>query len=103
MSVYEVAFHLKKTVTELKTIPYEELLGWFNYFERRPVDWRDDDRTAKLLQAQGVKADPKNLFPSLQAVHSKPANDGFDANNFKKSQMFSMLMQSVNGDKLDLN
>jgi len=84
-------------------IPYEELLGWFNYFERRPVDWRDDDRTAKLLQAQGVKVDPKRLFSSLEAVYNSSSSDGFNAAKFKKSQMFSMLLNSVNGDKLDFN
>ena len=78
-------------------------MGWFNYFERRPVDWRNDDRTSKLLQAQGVKADAKRLFPSLEAVYSTPASEGFNAAKFKRSQMFSMMLGSVNGDKLDLN
>jgi hypothetical protein len=58
----------------LNEMPYDELLGWFAYLERRPVDWRDDLRASYLLQAQGVKEKPSKLFPSLEAI-TKKADD----------------------------
>lgn len=84
-------------------MPYEELLGWFNYFEQRPLDWRDDDRTAKLLQAQGVKEKAVRLFPSLDAIYNrKSSKEGFDVSSFKGSLMFSKILSAKKGDKLDL-
>lgn len=46
----------------------KELLGWVDYFERRPVGWREDQRTAMLVNAFGAKTEPEDLFPSLRAV-----------------------------------
>lgn len=83
-----------------ETMTYEEFLGWLDYFERRPVGWREDDRTAKLLQAQGVKEKPQNLFPSLAAIYKKP--EGFDVQGFKSSAMFSKILAAQGGDKIDL-
>lgn len=83
---------------------YEELLGWFDYFERRPAEWRGDERAAKLLQAQGVKEKAINLFPSLAAIYkprtTSPGN--FDVSGFKASLMFQKMLSSTKGDKLDL-
>ena len=83
-------------------MPYEELMGWLNYLERRPIDWRDDDRTAKLLSAQGVKEKPQNMFPSLQAVYSRPpVKEGtLDVNSLKKSMLFSKMLSAKGGDKV---
>jgi hypothetical protein len=86
-------------------MPYEEFLGWMNYFERRPVGWRDDDRAAKIIQAQGVKEKPWNLFSSLYAVYkgvsSGPA-DSLNVKSLKGSSLFSRMLSSKGGDKLDL-
>jgi hypothetical protein len=106
LSIYEIAFHLKMPIYKLaEEMPYEELLGWFDYLERRPFEWRADDRAAKLLQAQGVKEKPQNLFSSLIAIYKprreeKPA-DTVDL-SFKNSLMFQKMMTARGGDKLDL-
>ena len=78
---------------------YEELCGWFNYLERRPVDWRADDRTSKLLQAQGVKESPAKLFPSLAAVYNKP-KEGFDVQGLKSSALFQKMLDAKGGDRI---
>ena len=87
-------------------MPYEEFLGWMNYFERRPVDWRADDRAAKLLQAQGVKEKPWNLFGSLHPIYkgTTGSSDGNTLNtkSLKGSTLFSRMLSSKGGDKLDL-
>jgi len=85
-------------------MPYTELLGWFDYFKRRPYGWQSDDRCAKLLQAQGVKAKPQDLFSSLQTIY-KPANetvdeDGLSTSSLKGSYLLQKLMTSTGGEKL---
>lgn len=103
--MYELAFHLKKTLSEIQAMPYPEFLGWFNYLERRPVDWRDDDRTHKLLQVQGVKEKAWQIFPSLEAIYRPPAminEDGLNVASLKGSMFFSKMLSSKGGDALDL-
>ena len=105
LSLYEVAFHLKIPLYRLTSeMPYDELLGWYNYFERRPIGWREDDRTYKLLQAQGVKEKPFNLFQSLEAIYNQPTNnEKLNLKSFKKSAFFSKILSAKGGDKIDFN
>jgi hypothetical protein len=79
-------------------MPYEEFLGWMNYFERRPLGWRDDDRTVKLLQVQGVKEKPWHLFSSLDAIYNPVTKNGdFNVNNFKRSGFFQKIAAANGG------
>lgn len=95
MAIYEVAFFLGKTVTELREdIPLTELQGWFNYFERRPFEWRADQRAAMLLNAQGVKEKPQAMFSSLAAVKRG------DPSGFKGSSMQHFIAKATGGDQL---
>jgi len=50
------------------SMPYEELLGWFTFFKKRPVGWREDQRTYLTLRSAGVKADAEDLFVSLRQL-----------------------------------
>lgn len=54
-------------------MPYDEFVGWFSYFKRRPVGWQDDQRTYMQLSAAGVKAKAEELFPSIAAVRKSQA------------------------------
>ena len=85
-------------------MPYEEFLGWIAYFEKRPVGWQEDDRTYKLLQAQGVKEPPHRIFSSLAAIYkaNQPQDGEFDVSGFKGSMLFSKLLSAKGGDKLEL-
>ena len=96
-------------VYKLVEMPYDELQGWFAYFEARPVGWREDDRTMKLLQVQGVKAKPAEIFSSLAqltAFQEKKVSDRppgmISAENLKRSAFFSNMLGAVGGDKLEL-
>lgn len=93
------------TVANLtENMTYEEFLGWMNYLERRPIDWRDDDRTSKLLQAQGVKEKPHVLFPSLGAVYKtiEVNKEGTNMGSLRGSSLFQSMMLAKGGDKLEL-
>jgi hypothetical protein len=80
---------------------YEELLGWLSYFERRPPDWRDDERTFKLLQAQGVKAKATEVFSSLKAVHAPNPHSAEAVKTLGGSVMEKFMKSAIGGDKVD--
>lgn len=106
LAVYEVAYNLKMLVADVQNkMSYTEFLGWLAYFEKRPVGWRDDDRAAKLIQAQGVKEPAWKLFPSLNAIYN-PAMDNTDPGktskqNLMASAIFHKLVSAKGGDKID--
>jgi hypothetical protein len=89
-------------------MPYTEFLGWQAYFEVRPPGWREDQRTMPLLQIQGLKAKPYEIFPSLLPIikpqnvfaEKKEANEnGFiPMSNLKDSGIFNKLRLATDGD-----
>jgi len=83
-------------------MPYDELLGWYDYFERRPYGWRDDDRASKIIQAQGVKEKPWKLFPSLDRIYNPGKGSGNPADTLVQSAFFQKMMNAVGGDKISL-
>jgi hypothetical protein len=102
LTIYELAYHLKMPVYKLSAeMPYEELLMWIAYFEKRPVDWRADSRTFKLLQAQGVKAAASEVFPSLQALAQTPVEESENiGKKVVNSPMFALLASAKGGEAL---
>lgn len=101
LTIYEIAFHLHIPVYKLlQEMPHDELLCWIMYLEQRPIGWRDDDRTFKLLQAQGYKGKPGSVFTSLAKVYEnqKPTEDNIKG--LKSSAFFEKLLSAKGGDKL---
>lgn len=97
MPVYELLY----------SMTHEEYTKWHLYFEQRPIGWRDDERTMRLLQAQGVEVKPEEVFQSLRAMSNfvrseklakatKNAEYQLDLSTLKGSNMF-MLMNSAKG------
>jgi hypothetical protein len=80
----------------LDEMPQNELMGWAQYFKRRPYGWREDQRTAVLVQAQGYKGKPEELFPSL-----KQLKDGVPAEikALPKGKFLEMMMGAKGGDE----
>jgi flavodoxin len=79
-------------------MPYDELLCWLSYLERRPIEWRDDDRTYKQLQAWGFKGKPSSVFGSLKAIYEKRSKQ--DPLNLRGSAFFQQLLSAKGGDRL---
>jgi hypothetical protein len=77
-----------------------------SYLERRPVGWREDDRTFKLLQSWGFKGKPTELFVSLDPIYNRkeetPSNQ-VNMKSFQKSSLFSKLLSAKGGKDLGLN
>jgi hypothetical protein len=58
------------SLTELMSLPYPELQGWLQYFERFPSGWREDYRTYLIVSAfaGSDKVKPEDLFTSLKTM-----------------------------------
>jgi len=81
-------------------MPYDELLKWYEYLERRPIGWREDDRAVKYIQTQGFKGKPWELFPALHAIYNRKIKEG-NLKDFKDSFMFNKIKSAKGGVKLD--
>ena len=78
-------------------------MDWVEYFQRRPVGWRDDHRACYGLAAQGVKAKPHELFNSLYVIEKEKeeaineSTDG-DAERLVNSPFFTKMLNDTNWD-----
>ena len=86
------------SIEQLRKLSYTELLGWFEYFERRPVGWRADDRTAKLMQVQGAKGKPVDFFASLKPIYN-PTRMGDEKTRAVESLGGSLMLHKMLGAK----
>jgi hypothetical protein len=91
----------------LEEMPYSEFQGWLEYFDRRPVDWRDDLRAARLMQAQGITEKPENLFESLKQLSDaitkyspKPIEGSTNISSLRNSALFAKLLSAKGGDNI---
>ena len=105
--LFELAYALRMPVYKLKEeMPYEELLQWEEYFDKRPAGWQDDLRAYKIMQAFGVKEKPEALFLSLSKIKETPKDipkgEGFiSTSNLKSSALFSKMLSSTGGTRLE--
>jgi len=75
-------------------MPYEEFIGWFKFFNKRPIGWREDYRISLLLNAQGVKKKGSEIFQSIKIMENENRKtNGIDHN------LLNMLKSAKNGDK----
>jgi len=79
-------------------MPYDELLQWITYFRRRPIGYREDQRTFLLLQAQGFKGNPEDVFASLKQMKD---NTPAEIKALPKGLFLDMMLKSKDGDNSD--
>jgi hypothetical protein len=79
-------------------MPYDELLQWVNFFRRRPIGYREDQRTFLMLQAQGFKGKPEDVFASLKQMKD---NTPAEIKALPKGLFLDMMLKSKDGDDSD--
>lgn len=89
--------NLHKFVYEIQDMPYDEYVKWQKYFETRPIGWREDERTLKLLQIQGFKGEPSSIFSSFANMKKNE-----DPLGLKASPFSSFMKNAKGGDKVSL-
>jgi hypothetical protein len=82
-------------------MPHDEFIMWTEYYLRyNPEGWREDLRTYYLLQSQGEKRKPHQIFPALKRLlDTEKANDPVET--LKGSKLHQLMLNAANGDKLD--
>jgi hypothetical protein len=95
LPIYELAYNLHKFAYEVEAMPYDEFTKWQKYFEVRPLGWREDERTLKLLQVQGFKGEPSSVFASFAKL--KKADD---TNGLRSSTVFKLMSMATGGAPL---
>jgi len=76
-------------------MPYTELLQWLSYLKRRPVGWRDDQRTFLLLQALGYKGKPEDVFITLKLLKEGIPQE---TKALPKGKFLDMMLKAKEGD-----
>lgn len=84
-------------------MPYEEFIKWNMYFRDRPVGYRDDNRAYMLLRAQGVKANPEELFPTLGSIKKSSEAKTLPDQAVPKGKFLEKILAAKNGDGSILN
>jgi len=84
-----------KVYTEM---PQEELIKWGHYFRKRPVGWREDQRTFLLLQAAGFKGNPEDIFATLRQLKE---NIPAETKALPKGKFLDMMLTATDGDGSD--
>jgi len=84
-------------------MPYTELLKWVEFFNRRPVGWREDQRTYLYLRTQGVKEKSEDLFPTLGLMAKNRENLQVPDKAVPKGTVLEMMIKARNGDTSDWN
>jgi len=79
----------------LDEMPYDELIKWTHYFKKRPIGWREDQRTFILLQAQGYKGRPEEVFATLKQLKD---NIPQEIKSLPKGKFLDMMMKAKGGD-----
>jgi len=103
MPLFELALALRTPVYELlENMSWAEYNLWMDFFNQRPIGWREDDRTFKQLRAAGVKANAESLFTSLAIM--KQHDQAREKTNVPSngSFMHMMMMSAKGGQKLDI-
>lgn len=70
------------------------------FLDKRPIGWREDYRTALIMQSFGVKEKPEKIFSSLARIAEDSRNKEGNTANLKNSAFFMKLMNAKGGDKL---
>lgn len=96
------------------TMHYDEFAKWVQFFKHRPAGWREDHRTAMIMQSFGTKAKGHELFSSLAQMKTVEdqaknlAESGtitgatvMSKSNFQNSLFFSKMIGAKGGDKLE--
>lgn len=79
----------------MEEMPQSELSKWGQYFKQRPYGWREDQRTAVLLQAQGYKGKPEDVFNTLKQLKQ---NIPAEVKALPKGKFLEMMMGAKDGD-----
>jgi len=84
-------------------MPYTEYTKWIDFFKKRPVGWREDQRTYLFLKTQGVKAEAEDIFPTLKMLKIDSQNYQEPDKAIPKGKFLEKMIKARSGDGTKLN
>lgn len=84
-------------------MPYTEMMKWMEFFKRRPVGWREDQRTHMLMMAQGVKQKGEDLFPTLRLLKQRDEAEKAKGNALPTGLFLDKMLRATGGDGSNWN
>lgn len=89
----------------LSKMSYQEFALWIEFFNRRPIGWREDDRAVKQMFATGnlKNVKPSSIFPSIGIMeqYQKEKQTGYPVID-RGSPLFAAMMNAKGGEKLKI-
>lgn len=82
-------------------MPYTELLKWIEFFNTRPIGWREDQRTYLVLRSLGYKGSPESLFATLKKIKGNQVENQKPDRAVPKGAFLDKLLKAKNGDGSD--
>ena len=86
----------------VEDLPHEELKKWFQYFNQRPIGWREDFRAYRIMQAFGTKEPIEKVFESARMMKTHNAEAEDKPNPVKLSGILGKLGKAVGGETIPL-
>ncbi|MDB4575349.1 hypothetical protein N9112_00135 [bacterium] len=103
MVTLELAYNLGVTEADIRDeMTFSEFNRWMAYFEKRPVGWKEDLRTAYIMNSMGVEKSPSELFDSVKTVIGESKKDRSPMDSLQDSLMFQKMLSAKGGDKVNL-
>jgi hypothetical protein len=84
-------------------MPQEEFQNWLSFFERRPLGWREDSRTFKLMSSFGFSGKAEQAFESLRVINADLERTSRPTDSLKGSFLFHKMVSAKGGDTLELS
>lgn len=81
----------------MNEMPYDEFLKWIEYFKiKRPIGWKEDQRTYMIMATFGAKGNPESYFPSLKIM--KERADKENKQKLPTGEWLNKMIHSKDGD-----
>lgn len=107
LELFELAYLLKIPLYKLMDeMPYDELLGWGEYFNLKPPGWREDQRAALIVNSNGANVAGEHMFSSLarmKEISEKEDADKVNTKGLTQSAFMQNMLKAVGGDRIPTN
>lgn len=101
--MFDLAYTLGISVREVREMEYTDFIGWQSFFSERPVGWREDERTMRILQSAGVTEKATAIFSSLARLEEAGKNrhtEDDQMNALRRSSFFLQMLSATGGKQL---
>lgn len=82
----------------MNEMPYDELKKWALFFRRRPVGWREDQRTFMLMKMWGFKGNAADIFPAIRLMNEEETIKKEAGMVLPKGLFLDKMKKAIGGD-----